>query len=275
KESTFGSEVRKSNYVFSSLERDYSERAKLPPASSLEVPNISLNFSLLKAFFECPYRFKFESFYGFQTSFGARIGYGASIHHALMEIHREFLEGNTITKEQLPSLLKKHLHFPYAIQTIAESMSEKVTKALNIYYDSNLKEFNNIEYAEQDIQLDLDDGIIVNGKMDLIKKKNLDGTVEKTIIDFKSTEKAQEYHATIDQLQLYALGYKALTGENADFLEIYNLDKNEPYRTELSTRDLDTMKEKIRSSANDIRNNKLDITCNDLKCTCRFKTTKH
>ena len=273
-ESIFGSEVRKSSYVFSSLDRDYSERKKLPPQSTSETVNISLNFSLLKSFFDCPYRFKFESFYGFQSSFGARIGYGASIHHALMEIHREFLEGNIISKEQLPALLQKHLHFPYAIPTIEQSMGEKAAEAVNIYFDTNVQEFKNIEYAEQDIQLDLGDGIIVNGKMDLIKKKNQDGTIEKTIIDFKSTEKAQEYQATIDQLQLYALGYKALTGENADFLEIYNLDKNEPYRTELFTNDLDTMKEKIRNSANDIRGNNLNKTCNDPSCPCRFKTTK-
>jgi DNA helicase-2/ATP-dependent DNA helicase PcrA len=275
KESVFGSEVRKSTYAFSSLERDYSERAKLPPTSSSEMENISLNFSLLKSFFECPYRFKFESFYGFQSSFGARIGYGASIHHALMELHREFLEGNIIQKEQLPSILAKHLHFPYAIPFIEEGMIQKAIEAVNTYYDNNLQEFKYIEYAEQDIQLDLGDGIIVNGKMDLIKKRNQDGTIEKTIIDFKSTEKAQEYQATIDQLQLYALGYKALTGENADFLEIYNLDKNEPYRTELTTRDLDTMKEKIRNSANDIRGNNLENTCNDPTCACRFKTTKN
>lgn len=275
KESVFGSEVRKSSYAFSSLERDYSERKKLPPGSSLELSNISLNFSLLKAFFECPYRFKFESFYGFQNSFGARIGYGASIHHALMEIHREFLEGNIISKEQLPALLEKHLHFPYAIPSIEESMAQRAEEAVNIYYDSNLDEFKNIEYAEQGIQLDLDEGILVNGKMDLIKKKNQDGTIEKTIIDFKSTEKAQEYQATIDQLQLYALGYKVLTGENADFLEIYNLDKNEPYRTELFTKELDAMKEKIRKAANDIRSNHLEKTCSDPKCACRFKTTKH
>jgi DNA helicase-2/ATP-dependent DNA helicase PcrA len=274
KESIFGSEIRKSNYVFSSLGRDYSERARLQPASSLEIANISLNFSLLKAFFDCPYRFKFESFYGFQNSFGARIGYGASIHHALMEIHREFLEGNVITREQLPVLLQKHLHFPYAIPSIEQSMRDKAEDAVKIYYDNNLNDFKNIEYAEQDIQLDLGDGILVNGKMDLIKKKNQDGTIEKTIIDFKSTEKAQEYLATIDQLQLYALGYKALTGQNADFLEIYNLDKNEPYRTELSTNELDSMKVKIRASANDIRGNNLDKTCNDPSCVCRFKTTK-
>jgi DNA helicase-2/ATP-dependent DNA helicase PcrA len=274
KESEFGGEIRKSAYLFSSPKRDYSERLKLTPASSTEMANIVLNFSLLKSFFDCPYRFKFESFYGFQNGFGARIGYGNSIHHTLMELHREFLDGNSITKGQLKALLDKHLHFPYATEAIAENMKAKADEAIHIYYDANYDEFKNIEYAEQDIQLDLGDGVLVNGKMDLIKKKNLDGSVEKTIIDFKSTEDAQAYHATIDQLQLYALGYKVLTGENADFLEIYNLDKNEPYRSELNIDDMDLMKKKIRNAADDIRNNRLDSTCNDPACSCRFKTTR-
>lgn len=273
-ESVFGSEIRRSSFVFSSIERDFSERPKLQPASTLELANITLNFSLLKSFFECPYRFKFESFYGFQSGFGARMGYGASIHNTLMEIHREYLEGNPVNKEQISEILAKHMHFPYATETISDKMKEKADDAVHIYYDSNADDFKNIEFAEQVIQLDLDDGIIVNGKMDLIKKRNQDGTIEKTIIDFKSTEKAQEYQATMDQLQLYALGYRALTGENADFLEIYNLDKNEPFRTELTSKNLDLMKKKIRESADDIRNNNLDRTCNDPKCSCRFKNSK-
>ena len=68
--------------------------------------------------------------------------------------------------------MQKHLHFPYAIPTIEQSMGEKAAEAVNIYFDTNVQEFKNIEYAEQDIKLDLGDGIIVNGKMDVIKKKN-------------------------------------------------------------------------------------------------------
>ena len=49
------------------------------------------------------------------------MGYGASIHHTLMEIHREFLDGNPVTKEQLQGLLEKHMHFPYAIETVADA----------------------------------------------------------------------------------------------------------------------------------------------------------
>lgn len=274
RESIFGQEVRRSQYVFSSKDRDYSERSKATPRSSNELSNISLNFTLLKDFFDCPYRFKFYSFYGFCDPLGARMGYGSAIHHALMELHREFLEGNSLAKEQMHDLVSKHINFPYATDAMVNSMIDKAHEAVDIYYDNNADSFNQIEFAEQEIQLDLGDGILVNGKMDLIKKYNFDGSIEKTIIDFKSTEDAQAYNASIDQLQLYALGYKELTGENADFLEIYNLDTNQNFKNELTIQNLDHMKQKIIRAANDIRNNQLNYTCNDPKCVCKFKTSK-
>lgn len=270
-ESIFGSEVRKSEYVIISPTRNYSERERTTPKPFLDLSNISLNFSLLKSFFDCPYSFKFFTFYGFQTPLGARMGYGSAIHHTLMELHREYLEGNQIAKIDLAELLSRHLNFPYAHESIIKDMTTKADNAVNIYYDANSTEFNEIEFAEKSVQLDLGDGILVNGKMDLIKKKNLDGSFEKTIVDFKSTEDAQAYNATIDQLQLYALGYRDLTGENADFLQIYNLDKNESHKNELTADDLNTIRNKIISAANDIRSNNLEHTCNDPECVCRFK----
>lgn len=275
KESKFLSEIRNSEYIFTSKGRDYSERNKLEPQYNGELSNISLNFSLLKSYFDCPYSFKFWSFYGFQPALGARIGYGSAIHRSLMEIHREAIKENIIPREKLNSLVDSHSNFPYAIPIVQEDMTKKAIDAVGVYYDKNLHEFPTIEYAEKDIQIDLGDGIIVNGQMDLIKKKHLDGTEEKIIIDFKSTEDAQAYNATIDQLQLYALGYKELTGENADFLEIYNMDKNDSNKNELSVKELDSMKEKIINAANSIRNNELNHSCNDPKCVCRFKNKRN
>lgn len=271
KESQFAEEIRKSEYLFTSKGRDYSERTKTTPHYLGELANISLNFSLLKAYFDCPYSFKFLSFYGFQPSIGARMGYGSAIHRSLMEMHREAIEDHILERDEIPGLVERHINFPYALPVISEDMITRATKAVEIYHDKNLKEFPTIEYAEKDIQLDLGDGIIVNGQMDLIKRKKLDGTEERTIIDFKSTEDAQAYDATMDQLQLYALGYKELTGDNADFLEIYNLDKNDSHKNELTVSDLDEMKQRIIDAANNIRDNKLGHTCNDPKCVCRFK----
>ncbi|WP_047245583.1 ATP-dependent DNA helicase [Maribacter thermophilus] len=275
KESEFCQEIRQSEYLFTSKGRDYSERNKTTPQYLGELANISLNFTLLKAFFDCPYSFKFWSFYGFQNPLGARIGYGSAIHRSLMEMHREAIEGNVLDKSEIPELVDRHTNFPYALSVVEGDMTKRAIKSVEVYHDKNQDEFPTIEYAEKDIQLDLGDGIIVNGQMDLIKRKKLDGTEERVIIDFKSTEDAQAYNATIDQLQLYALGYKELTGDNADFLEIYNLDKNDSHKNELTANDLDDMKNRIIDAANKIRNNELEHTCNDPKCVCRFKSKRN
>lgn len=62
----------------------------------------------------------------------------------------------------------------------------------------------------------------MHGRIDLIRRTD---TGQVTIIDFKSTDRAQEEEVTKEQLHLYALGYQQLTGESADLIEIYNLDE--------------------------------------------------
>ncbi len=117
-ESIFGGEVRKSAYVIISPQRDYSDRPNTEPKPFLELTNISLNFSLLKAFFDCPYSFKFNSFYGFIQPINARLGFGSSIHNSLMELHKKYLEGDQVAKAQLAELLQRHSNYPFATEKI-------------------------------------------------------------------------------------------------------------------------------------------------------------
>ena len=74
----------------------------------------------------------------------------------------------------------------------------------------------------------------------------------------------------MDQLALYALGYKDLSGEKADFLEIYNLDENRPFRQELLDHDLTDTKRKIITAANAIRENRLELPSGPLTITSFF-----
>jgi DNA helicase-2/ATP-dependent DNA helicase PcrA len=99
------------------------------------------------------------------------MGFGSAIHNSLMEIHREYLDGTPIDKTGCKTVVLKHVNFPYATDTVKESMTEKANSSVIFYYDNNAAAFNEIEYAEQDIQLDLGDGIIVTGKMGSYQKK--------------------------------------------------------------------------------------------------------
>lgn len=273
-ETLFCKEVSHSPYLFTSKSRDYSERTRATPVPRVENQAILLNFSILRNFFDCPYRFKMVSMYRFVQPLAVEMGFGKAVHNMLMELHRRILDHEDITQADIPYLLERHLYLPYADARINESAASRAGRMLDDYFDLNQQDFDKIAFAEKDIQIDLGGGIMVNGRMDLIKKENLDGTMETSIVDFKSTQDAQSRDLTMEQLSLYALGYQDITGEKADFLQIYNLDEELPHpdKQELTYTELDATRARIVNAANDIRRNHLDRTCDLTKCeTCYQK----
>ena len=166
------------------------------------------------------------------------------------------------------NILDTHYYLPYANPEgkIYESMLKSAKESVEIYFKENKDSFKDIEFAEKDIEISLGDGILVNGRIDLVKKKNLDGTVETTIIDFKSAKDAQTFSISMDQLMLYAMGYRELTGERADFLSVYNLDENRPHKQKLEESHLETTRENIVSAANKIRSNEFTKTTTKSHC---------
>jgi DNA helicase-2/ATP-dependent DNA helicase PcrA len=274
KESPFAKEISNSEYVISDKNPDYSNLNRMNPSPKTERGAIQLNFSVLKAFFDCPYKFKLISLYGFNLPITERMGYGNSIHNVLMEIHRRHLSGEDVSKIDVALLVDTHVHIPYATGIVLENIKETTKHVTEAYLEENLADFDNIEYAEQEIQIDLGDGIMVNGRMDLIRKMDLNGRELTTIIDFKSRKESQDQDITIEQLSMYALGYKELTGKTADRLQIYNLDENNNSKhTQLiDNNGIDIIREKIIYSANEIRDNKLAKTCEVKTCqTCWHK----
>lgn len=271
KESPFAKEISNSEYIISDKNPDYSHLENLTPTPKKDAGAIQLNFSVLKAFFDCPYRFKLISLYGFVTPITERMGYGNSIHNVLMEMHRRHLNGEDLSNINIDELVESHVHIPYATNIVLDNIKQTTNNVATAYLAENYNEFDNIEYAEQEIQLDLGDGIMVNGRMDLIKKIDLDGNESTTIIDFKSKKESQDQDITMEQLSMYALGYKELTGKTADRLQIFNLDedKNSKHTQRLDNSKIDEIKERIITSANDIRDNKLQKSCPPTTCnTC-------
>ena len=65
KESAFVQEILEAEDVIVSTIPNFNGKVRLPAAPKEKAVNISLNFSILKDFFECPYRFKLVSMYGF------------------------------------------------------------------------------------------------------------------------------------------------------------------------------------------------------------------
>jgi DNA helicase-2/ATP-dependent DNA helicase PcrA len=87
-----------------------------------------------------------------------------------------------------------------------------------------------LEHAEKTIELKLADGVVVSGRIDLIRRTDTD---EIAIVDFKSSEDTQPQEMSRLQLQVYAAGYQKLTGKDADLVEIHNLEVGHIHREEV------------------------------------------
>ena len=130
----------------------------------------------------------------------------------------------------------------------------------------NYSEFKNITMAEADIELDMGEGIKVNGRIDLVKRREISGETKTYIVDFKTADRDVTECINAEQLKIYALGYEKLTGEKADFLEIYNLDNSEQERQRVTDSLMTDVVTNIKDAANNIRKNNLPRKCEKEKC---------
>lgn len=240
-----------------------------PARTEIEIP---LTFSELKYFFECPYQFKLRYLYGFNPGLHEKLGYGKSLHDCLAEVHRRALDGEYLKPDAASQLLDTHLHLPYAWDQLRNDMRVNANRVLRQYLIENAGLLDKIEYAEKTIELKLADGVVVHGRIDLIRRTD---TRQVIIIDFKSTDRAQEENITRVQLHIYAVGYQQLTGKSADLVEIYNLDEGlgATVRELVDEQFLEKTEETVVKAGRAIRDNYLPripkcVGC-DLKGICR------
>jgi DNA helicase-2/ATP-dependent DNA helicase PcrA len=250
---------------------------RLAPRARHEIPDVNLSFSDLKYFFECPYQFKLRLLYGFNAPIHEALGYGKSVHDVMAEIHKRAITGDIVSDFEAEELVDRHLNAPFAYPQLREQLRRAAIKAVTRYLDENRAQLPQTLYSEQQVQVHVAPGITVDGRIDLIRRLD---TNETSIVDFKSTERAQADDITLDQLHVYVVGYQELTGERADLVEVLNLDKKADSRREVVNDQLLTsIRTKIRGAGEDLRANHLPrlptwcSTCDrcDLAGLCRSK----
>jgi DNA helicase-2/ATP-dependent DNA helicase PcrA len=223
--SEFLTEFSVSNFV---LGKDVQKKLpKLPVQARKEEEILSLTFSELKYYFDCPYQFKLRFLYGFDSPINRAIGYGKSLHNALCEIHSKALAGTILQTSDAERLIDDHLHLPFANSGVRENTRKAAIKAVKKYLATHGANLHNLQHAERVIELDLGKNISVAGRIDLIRRADTGDTI---IVDFKSGEDTQPKEMSQLQLQVYAAGYEKAVGKKADLLEIHNLEVGHIHR---------------------------------------------
>lgn len=249
--SDFFNDVLASKYV-KRRAPDYSTRPRLMPQPRSSVANVTLSFSDLKYFFECPYQFKLRILYGFNAPLDEALGYGKSLHDALAEVHARALRGETVEPSEADALVERHLRAPYAYPALRDNLAQAARKVIGAYIERNAADFRNLEFSEKAIEIPLGDGVSVAGRIDLVRRLD---TGEVTIVDLKSNDRAQAEAVTETQLHIYALGYHELTGRDADYVEIYELDAQKQKRRSVDADFIADVKRDVKRAADALRGN--------------------
>ena len=242
---------------------DYSARKRLPPQPRAGIANVVFSFSDLKYFFECPYQFKLRVLYGFNAPIHEALGYGKSLHDALAEVHSRAIRGDVAEAAEVPRLVKTHMHAPYAYPALRQQLEASAERVLRDYLKDNATLFDKIELSEKQIEINLGDGVSVVGRIDLVRRID---TNEVTIVDLKSSDRAQAEDVTETQLHVYALGYQDLTGQRPDYVEIYELDERKRKPRSVDDEFIGDVKTKIRAAAEALRTSALPAAPGSKKC---------
>ena len=199
---------------------NYANRNRAPARPRATVANVEFSFSDLKYLYECGYQFKLRVLYGFNTPIALPLGYGKSLHDALAEVHQRAMRGDIVTEADTDDLVARHLRTPYAYGEVRRNLEQAAHRDISNYIKDRTDDLSRIEFSEQTVEINLDDGVSIKGRIDLVRRTDTD---EVSIVDLKSNERSQQEDITEAQLHTYALGYKELTGQDADFVETYQL----------------------------------------------------
>jgi DNA helicase-2/ATP-dependent DNA helicase PcrA len=251
--SDFFNEVLASKYV-KRRRQDYANRARLAPQPKASVANVTLSFSDVKYFFECPYQFKLRILYGFNAPLDEALGFGKSLHDTLAEVHARALRGEAVDPAEAAVLVDRHLRTPYAYPSLRDKLQQAAEKIVEAYIRKNQADFSSVEFTEKAIEIALGDGVSVAGRIDLVRRTD---TGEVTIVDLKSSERSQTEVVTETQLHIYALGYQELTGRAADYVEIYELDDQRQKRRSVDNEFIADVQRDVKAAAQALRSNQL------------------
>lgn len=163
--------------------------------------------------------------------------------------------GDLLDASDADDLVDRHLFTPFAYTELRATLRKAAIAAIRRYFATHGDEIPRTVHSEKQIQVHVAPGITVDGRIDLIRRLDTD---EIAIVDFKSTDRAQAEEVTRDQLHVYAVGYEELTGEDADLIEVLNLDEQgKSTREEVEDTLIGAVRNQIREAGDALRENRL------------------
>ncbi len=264
----------------------------------LEEP-LLLSFYAVDDYLTCPLKFKYGHVLRVPLAPHHALIYGSALHKAVQEFHRRHARGDVMSEEELTAAFElAWTNEGFLTRDHEEARLAAGRDALRRFRDEQLRPDAVIPaYVERDFSFTLD-GDRVRGRWDRVDIEpagedtaaepsstavphadtvsptlNLTGRERVTITDYKSSDvrdpvKARQRARESLQLQIYAMGYEALTGRLPDYLQLHFLDSGLVGRVEVDPKRLAKARQKIAVAAAGMRAR--DYTAKPDRMACSY-----
>jgi ATP-dependent DNA helicase UvrD/PcrA len=263
-----------------------------------------LSFGQVDAYLTCPLRYKYAHVLRVPIAPHHALVYGAALHKAVQLFHHRHARGHVMTEAELDEVLASAwTNEGFVSREHEEARLEAARSALRRFREEQLRPDAIVPtYVEREFAFDLD-GDRIRGRWDRVDIQpvaaadtpdapaaaehpsadvvtptlGIMGRERVTITDYKSSDvrdpaKARQRARESLQLQIYAMGYEAMTGRLPDQVALHFLDSGLVGRVDVDPKRIAKARGQIATAAAGIRAARFDPTPDPMACSwCPFR----
>ena len=156
-------------------------------AKALEVPDLTITYSELAAYAECPQSYLLRNELGFMPPIQAELGYGNAVHHVMRVIAEHTQrKGALPTPREINDLLTSDFYLPFANKAAHKEMRENARKLVFRYVNHHQDQLLRTWATERPFELYLP-GVVVSGRADVIYDDGGGAPENLVIVDYKTS----------------------------------------------------------------------------------------
>jgi DNA helicase-2/ATP-dependent DNA helicase PcrA len=211
---------------------------KIEPLPRFDESKLPTDYSSLKTYLICPYRYKLATILGYSATVPELFGFGKTSHTILERLHQRYKD-RAPTAEDVAEIVEstfmlKHVfpsNDPITRPGAYERAKNLVQQILTEYSQQYAADFGRLRQDEASFEISVKDALIT-GAIDLLLREDPQrGITTADVIDFKSMEILEknvdyDWRDISIQVQLYSRAARVVIGENVETGYIHTLKDN-------------------------------------------------
>lgn len=164
---------------------------------------INLTYSELAAFLECGQEFRLRNLVGFEPRLAAELGYGKAVHHLMRAVAEATqARGRIPDVAEVDRIVDAGFFLPTANKAAHRQLRGAAHRLVMRYIEEHPDDLYRVWQTERPFELHLD-GVVVNGRADVILDKEDGVPSALAIVDYKTSTRGEVGDHAL-QLQIYS-----------------------------------------------------------------------